>query len=444
MKSGIFNLLFAVVMILSFSLIPAVPAGAASKPLPTTIYADVTFVGGGQDGSLIKPFDTIQAAVDHAIDGDIIRVAAGTYFESVRISTDDVTVRGEAGAILDGTGVIGSTGGFDLFLVDGVTIEGFDIRNHSGSLFGGGAGIMLNQANNNHIKGNTVSDTDDGIILWFTASNNIVEDNVVSGSSTSIWVIHASHHNTIRNNTTSDSFGGGIKLSGHGNFGAPSDNIVRHNTISTNAGHGITVSGVPSCKPRGCSLGGGNVVESNDISGGMSDGIALFGNNNIAERNTISGGARAIHISGSDNVVKWNKFDGSGLRGVHLQGNGNVFKFNDIAAGRISGIFVFFNEDNVVAWNTIDGAGTGILVQGTTNDRAPNDNVVKWNTVTDSGQYGIRLIGVATGAPSRNLIKNNTVSGSGIDDLSHGGFSTPNTWTDNTCGTKSGADIPAC
>ena len=442
MKSGIFNLLFAVVMILSFSLIPPVPAGAASKPLPTTIYADAA-ASGVEDGSLGKPFKKIQAAVDHAIDGDIIRVAVGTYNESVRITTDDVTVRGEAGAILDGSGVIGSTGGFDLFHVHGVTVEGFDIRNHSGSLFGGGAGIMLNQANNNHIKGNTVSDTDFGIILWFTASDNIVEDNVVSGSSTSIQVIHASHHNTIRNNTTSDSFGGGIKLSGHGNFGWPSDNIVSHNTISTNAGHGILVEG-GSCRPHACSRGGGNVVESNDISGGMSDGIALFGNNNIAERNTISDGARAIHISGSDNVVKWNKFDGSGLRGVHLQGNGNVFKFNDIAAGRISGIFVFFNEDNVVAWNTIDGAGTGILVQGISGDRAPNDNVVKWNKVTDSGQYGIRVVGVATGAPRRNLIKENTVSGSGIFDLFHDGFSTPNTWTDNTCGSESGADIPAC
>ena len=54
--------------------------------------------------------------------------------------------------------------------------------------------------------------------------------------------------------------------------------------------------------------------------------------------------------------------------------------------------------------------------------------------------YGIRLIG----GPDANLIEENTVTGSGTFDLFHDAASTLNTWNGNTCGTKSGADIPDC
>ena len=199
MKSGIFNLLFAVVMILSFSLIPAVPAGEASTPLPTTIYVDAA-ASGMENGSLNKPFDTIQEAVDHATAGDIILVATGTYDEAVRITTDDLTLKGEAGAIVDGTGVGGSIGGFGLLGVSGVTIEGFDIRNNTGGHTGCGAGILLNQASNNHVKWNAISNSSiAGIILWF-ASDNIVADNEISqpAGGAGIILIHQSHKNEIK------------------------------------------------------------------------------------------------------------------------------------------------------------------------------------------------------------------------------------------------------
>ena len=99
-------------------------------------------------------FTSIQVGVDAASAGDTVFVWPGTYFESVVIVTDDITLRGQAGAILDGTGL--SATGISLNGVSGVIVEGFDIRNHAGGLFSGGVGIMLIAGSNNHVKGNTV------------------------------------------------------------------------------------------------------------------------------------------------------------------------------------------------------------------------------------------------------------------------------------------------
>src|SRR5688572_2805586 len=53
---------------------------------------------------------TIQAAVDAANPGDTVRVPPGTYHENVLVTKDNITIEGSAGAILDGTGVSGTSG----------------------------------------------------------------------------------------------------------------------------------------------------------------------------------------------------------------------------------------------------------------------------------------------------------------------------------------------
>jgi hypothetical protein len=60
--------------------------------------------------SAIHVRSTIQQAVDAAQPGDVVLVPAGSYHENVVVSTDGISIVALPGAVLDGTGVLGSVG----------------------------------------------------------------------------------------------------------------------------------------------------------------------------------------------------------------------------------------------------------------------------------------------------------------------------------------------
>ena len=67
------------------------------------------------------------------------------------------------------------------------------------------------------------------------------------------------------------------------------------------------------------------------------------------------------------------------------------------------------------------------------------DSVITGNHIHNNAVSGIRL----TNGSDGNLIRSNLTFGNGVD-LFHDTPSTPNKWKNNSCETKSGADIPAC
>jgi parallel beta-helix repeat protein len=110
--------------------VPRLRTGAAAKAPPATaVRAAAT---REPRVLVVKPGESIQAAVDQARPGDTIEVEPGRYREQVLVDIDDVTLRGrrrgEERAVLDGEGeltdaVIASGHGF--------TIEGFGLRNYT-------------------------------------------------------------------------------------------------------------------------------------------------------------------------------------------------------------------------------------------------------------------------------------------------------------------------
>jgi len=96
----------------------------------------------------VNPGDSIQAAVDISVPGDVIIVSAGEYHQSVVISTNNITLKGENGAILDGNtpadfGTILLVDAIRLSAgVSKVTIEGFEIRFYTGTGNGQGNAIQ--------------------------------------------------------------------------------------------------------------------------------------------------------------------------------------------------------------------------------------------------------------------------------------------------------------
>jgi hypothetical protein len=114
---------------------------------------------GGAGGQ----YATVQAGLNAAVAGDTVAVKAGVYNEAVSFgksgsASGHITLLGESGAILDGTGV----GGEELVSIDSksyVRVMGFEIRNLKKggtpigiSISGGGAHIEIRGNHVHHIE----------------------------------------------------------------------------------------------------------------------------------------------------------------------------------------------------------------------------------------------------------------------------------------------------
>lgn len=103
-------------------------AAATTAGAPATTASDA-----GADGVLEVPgeFDSIQAAVDAAAEGDLVLIAPGTYNEAVDVTTNDLTIRGldRDGVILDGE--LELDNGIRVLGATGVAVENLTAMNYT-------------------------------------------------------------------------------------------------------------------------------------------------------------------------------------------------------------------------------------------------------------------------------------------------------------------------
>jgi hypothetical protein len=105
---------------------------AASEPTaaPTT---EAVPADPGDDGIRAVPeeYETIQAAVDAADEGDLILIGEGTYYEAVDVVTNNLTIRGldRDGVILDGE--LEKDNGIRVLGASGVAIENLTAMNYT-------------------------------------------------------------------------------------------------------------------------------------------------------------------------------------------------------------------------------------------------------------------------------------------------------------------------
>ena len=122
---------------------------------------------------------------------------------------------------------------------------------------------------------------------------------------------------------------------------------------------------------------------------------------------------------------------GSQITGVKILDN-QIFG-NDGLGIRAIGADNMEIKNNFIHSNTLDG----ILL------RNGDDSNIEDNIVTNN-VGGIRLESFSADPSTGNEIIENRAEGNTAPDLSHEGTSIGNLWEDNTCDTKSGAEIPAC
>ena len=119
--------------------------------------------------------DSIQDAIDVASADDFVYVAPGTYLENVDLDTPGVYLWTNPGAVIDGGGV----GNAVDVTADGVTIDGFEIRNGGNGIEGGDRSWLLIIDNVIHDNLNIPSYKGVGICLWGDNDYNDIIGNVI-------------------------------------------------------------------------------------------------------------------------------------------------------------------------------------------------------------------------------------------------------------------------
>lgn len=215
-------------------------------------------------------FTTIQAAIDAAVDGDLVEVGSGTYSENVVVDKR-ITLRGvdtgeglpAVNARSNGTGVVLKAGG--------IVLDGLYIVN-AGQYPSAGIEVV--------------------------SSDNIIEEcSVWNSGHWGIYLKGGSTNNTVSNSIASNNGNDGIMV-----FKAPG-NRFRENTIVNNGYHGIQILESDN-----------TVVERNVIGNNSNSGVSVETSGNaVVMGNIISYNSIGIQLKGSGiDRIGPNRFIGNG------------------------------------------------------------------------------------------------------------------------------------
>ena len=300
-------------------------------------------------------FSTIQAAIDAAVDGDVVLVEDNTYYENINFKGKAITVTSRfyvdgdtshiSNTIIDGSQHENPDSGSVVYFVSGEDTNsvlcGFTITGGSGTK-------MVNNALT--LKG--------GAGIRMLLSGGIVENNIIT-------------QNTLQG-TADVHFGAGMSaICNRGNYIIVRENTFKNNSMIAGNGWGAGV-GIGT---EGTMIFEKNIVSYNKIDAsvnGLGGGIMVDGNwdrdgQNIINRNTISynevhcvnnlntrGGGIAVnyaHATITNNIIHNNTCEGYG-GGLHLNHNDDI--------GRISKITLI---NNTVVQNESPHGG-GIYLRG--------------------------------------------------------------------------------
>ncbi len=218
----------------------ASPTYLADFPADTTIFVDITNSSGIEDGTAAHPYNTIQEGINAAVSGDVVGVAAGTYFENVNLGEGIQLIGAErTSTIIDGGGL-----GTVVSMQNASLLRGFTIQHGSASF---GAGIVTrgsptishNIIRNNHQGGGGAGAAIHGNCSSPTITSNLITENTADTQflSGALSFVNCSSPYIANNVIWNNSGRGAINLT------LPTGNspMVINNTIFGNSGAGIKI-----------------------------------------------------------------------------------------------------------------------------------------------------------------------------------------------------------
>ena len=312
-------------------------------------------------------FPTIQAAINAAVNGDLIKVANGTYNEHLDLLGKQITLQGQSpfNTILDGNGTGGSMVTMNSGETSATVITGFLIREGNGRLIGTkryGGGVYVAGGSDptllNCRIGFNTANFGAGIFVD-VGSDILVQDCLLAN-----------------NVTAAGGLGGGAYLAGTVTF---DNNRVAENTATLGFGGGVYVKNSPTSFT-------GNQFDTN---------IAWYG-----------GG---LHVQGGSPVITGNLFETNLVTVNPTNGEGAGLS---IVAGSTAWV-----SDNVIRLNNAH-SGAGIY----TYDASPTiiNNSIHSNVAATNGSGGFGFggglaLGKTKGSLLLNEIYNNTAAmGGGV------------------------------
>jgi serine protease len=306
-----------------------------------------------------QDFSTIQSAIDGAVAGDTVLVAAGTYNETIDFQAKAITVVSESGAAsttINGDGV-GAVVTMNANAGETPVLQGFTVRNGGASGFTDGAidtsgGPALIE--NNTITGNRFCG-EGAVTARFSSAT--IRNNVISGNSQDLC---------------SGGVGGaGVSIGGAGTVQLL-NNVITGNTHGTGAG-GVQLfaAGEPTIS--------GNVIKDNV--GWFGGGMALVNVSDATITNNVIAGNQGAQGGGIYVSVPF------GARGPLVVNN--TFAANEANNGLAAYATGFYGQTAFVN-NILVGDGTASVVE-CDGSFDPSPPIIRFNDVYNGGtgaEYG--------------------------------------------------------
>lgn len=346
-----------------------------------------TITAGPVNGNINLPYKTVALGISAAVTGGTVYVAAGTYPEQVTINKA-LTLNGDDGAVLDGTGLSGWTTGVKI-KTGNVTFNNIDVTNFSQD---GIIAYIKNNSPNIHITNCKISNIQPGYwgfgiyIGWeseafkyspphmttqFDYSGLLVENNEITNVHSSALVLQAItgtpgtlliRNNFIHDNTTND----GIWIDCARNLIIENNNVVGNKWGIELTSYGDAYYGSDydwdtrfqntAFGPKDITISGNNIIGSLNFNFGLWDGWPATINLN---NNNILGNPSAIknYLPGNMNATcNWYGDNNPSVVASMISGPVTYIPFSISAGGSCIGGLPVHNITQNTHFSTIQSA----------------------------------------------------------------------------------------